>query len=257
MTRSLGATPSIVSMVRLGLRSSSRVAVVMGRYCPTSADRSWGRCPARWRDALSPLAAPSRCLDPLSVFAVDDSAPATGPACSASPRCRVWTSASASAAPRSRRGSPGAVPGSVSRVLSGRCHAARVRSARDRSGPRLEDLFSWTLGPVPLLCGVGLARPVQSACVLRYCGAAMGGPSSSPSVSGCLSCSSCFFPSSPLSPLVASPTSASRGASLPGEGRLPVVDLFRGRRTLPPGMTPWVSTSFSRPGAGAWSIRRF
>ena len=163
MTRSLGATPSIVSMVRLGLRSSSRVALVMGRYCPTSADRSWGRCPARWRDALSPLAAPSRCLDPLSVFAVDDSAPAAGPACLASPRCRVWTSASASAAPRSRRGSPGAVPGSVSRVLSGRCHAARVRSARDRSGPRLEDLFSWTPGPVPLLRGVGPARPVQTA----------------------------------------------------------------------------------------------
>ena len=58
---------------------------------------------------------------------------------------------------------PYAVLGSVSRVLSGGCHAVRVRSARDRSGPRLEDLSSWTPGPVPLLPGVGLARPVQSA----------------------------------------------------------------------------------------------
>ena len=35
VTHSLGAIPSILSMVRLGLRSSSWVAVVMRRYCPT------------------------------------------------------------------------------------------------------------------------------------------------------------------------------------------------------------------------------
>ena len=64
-----------------------------------------------------------------------------------------------------------------------------------------------------------------------------------------------FLLSSPLSPVIASSTSPSRGASLPRQGRLPVVDLFRGRRALLPGMTPWLSTSFSRPGAGAWSIR--
>ena len=88
---------------------------------------------------------------------------ACGPGCSPSPRCRGWISGRGSAARRSRRSSPGAVPGSVSRVLSGGCHAVRVRSARDRSGPRLEDFSPWTPGPVLLLAGVGPARPVQSA----------------------------------------------------------------------------------------------
>ena len=53
---------------------------------------------------------------------------------------RAWTSGRALAAPRSRRGSPGAVPGGVSRVLLVGCRAVRARSAWDRSGPALEVL---------------------------------------------------------------------------------------------------------------------
>ena len=98
--------------------------------------------------------------DGVSLFAVDDSPPVAGPR-ARSPRCRAWTSGPASAARRSRRGSTGAVPGSVSGVRSGGCHAVRVRFARDRSGPCLEDFSSWTPGAAPLLPGVAPARPVQ------------------------------------------------------------------------------------------------
>ena len=85
---------------------------------------------------------------------------------------------------------------------------------------------------MPLLPGFARARRVQLARASGRAGPQRAAQALVPFHPGCLSCSSCSFPSSPLSPFLASPTSVSRGPSLSGPARLPVVDLFRGRPTL-------------------------
>ena len=71
---------------------------------------------------------------------------------------------------------------------------------------------------------------------------------------GCLSCSSCFPRRVPLSLSSLRRLRRSRGAS-PARGRagFSSAACFRVDVTLLLGMPPLVSTSFSRPGAGAWT----
>ena len=150
-----------------------------------------------------------------SLFAVDDSAPVPGPR-ARHPHAAGCGQAAALKPCRAR----------------GVARAERCPEALAGCSQAAAMLFVFVpLGTVPgrargslfLDSGSGAAAPRRwtspagsVGLCFGYCRAAPRGPRSCPFVSGYLSCFSCSFPSSPLSPVIASPTLASRGASLSG-----------------------------------------